>query len=94
MAAVNYETVLSWTGTAMVNTCRIVPLPSAAVRTGPILCYPPNVDVAAIISVVGTSVICRDESEMKPLVSITGHISQFYELMSVVQLWAESKGKM
>ena len=92
MAAVNYADVLSMTGTAMARTARIVPLPSAAKRSGPILCFPPNVQLAEIVSVVGTPVICSAESEMKPLVSITGHISAFYELMSVAETWAVSNG--
>lgn len=92
MAAVNYADVLSMTGTAMVRTARIVPLPSAAKRSGPILCFPPNAQLAEIVSVVGTPVICSAESEMKPLVSITGHISAFYELMSVAETWAVSNG--
>ena len=31
-------------------------------------------------------------AEMKPLVSLTGHISSFYELMRVTQHWAEQEG--
>ena len=56
MAAVDYETLLAQTGTAMAKTVRTVPLPSAAVRTGPILCYPPNEEAAAILTTVGTVV--------------------------------------
>ena len=92
MAAVNYSDVLSMTGTAMIKTVRIVPLPSAARHSGPILLYPPNADAASIMSFVGTPVSCNDEAEMKPLVSITGHISAFYEIMSVAQTWAVQNG--
>jgi hypothetical protein len=93
MAAVNYADVLSLTGTAMANTVRIVPLPSAARHSGPILLYPPNADAANIMSIVGTAVSCSDEAEMKPLVSITGHISAFYEIMNVAQTWAVRNGQ-
>ncbi len=92
MAAVNYADVLSMTGTAMAKTARIVPLPGAAKRSGPVLCFPPNAYIAEIINVVGTPVICSAESEMKPLVAVTGHISAFYELMGVARYWAVSNG--
>lgn len=92
MAAVDYETLLLQTGTAMIKTVRTVPLPSAAVRTGPILCYPPNDHAAGVLRIVGTVVQCADEAQMKPLVSITGHISHFYEMMQVAQGWAVSNG--
>lgn len=92
MAAVNYETVLAWTGTAMVKTVRTVPLPSAAVRRGPILSHPPNAETTAVLSIVGTVVECADEAEMKPLVCITGHISHFYEMLQTVQAWSVSNG--
>lgn len=92
MAAVDYQSVLSQTGTAMAKTVRTVPLPSAAVRTGPILCYPPNDAAAAILRTVGTVVECADEAQMKPLVSITGHISHFYEIMQVAQSWSVENG--
>jgi pyrroline-5-carboxylate reductase len=96
MAAVNFATVLQLVrreGSDSGRTARIVPLPSAAHRYGPILCHPAGLsDVEQIVGVVGTVVACAAESEMKPLVSITGHISAFYEYLDVVQSWARTNG--
>jgi pyrroline-5-carboxylate reductase len=97
MAAVNYVTVLQLVrreDSDSGRTARIVPLPSAAHRYGPILCHPAGIaDVEKIVGVVGTVVACTVEAEMKPLVSITGHISAFYEYLDVVQSWARSNGE-
>lgn len=105
MAAVNYEDlVLLFSG--KVDRCTIyktVPLPSAARCLGPILLHPnPNTNGAAdhsednyvmkLLGSVGTPVICELESEMKPMISLTGHISSFFELMRVTQDWTASKG--
>ena len=92
MAAIDYETLLLKTGTAMAKTVRTVPLPSSAVRTGPILSHPPNDEACAILTIVGTVVQCTNEAEMKPLISITGHISHFYEMMHTMQGWAVENG--
>lgn len=92
MAAVDYDTLLQQTGTVMAKTVRTVPLPGAAVRVGPLLSFPPNEEAAKILSIVGTVVQCANEEEMKPLVSVTGHISHFFEIMQCVQSWAVDNG--
>lgn len=92
MAAVNYDEVVSL---ARVDSCRIiktVPLPGAARRSGPILSFPPNTYLEAILNNVGTAVPCTEEKDMKPLISITGHISPFFELMNVTQQWVVDQG--
>lgn len=97
MAAINYEETLRLLPTVSsadaVN--RIVPLPSASRHVGPILSYPVpapapagSFNIVHILTQVGTAISCKQESEMLPLISITGHISSFYELMNVTQQWA------
>ena len=44
-----------------------------------------------VLNQVGNVIACKTEAEMLPLISITGHISSFYELMNVTQQWAVSK---
>lgn len=87
MAAVDYSelvTMVSAHGTP-ISVTKIVPLPSSAHHVGPILSYSPPetcnaAEVATLLKFIGTPVSTRLESEMKPLISITGHISSFYEL--------------
>lgn len=92
MAAVNYEDVLKQAGTAEAMTVKTVPLPSNAMRSGPILMHPPNQRAHDILSIVGTPVPCVLESEMKPMICLTGHISTFFELQRVTQEWMMSNG--
>jgi pyrroline-5-carboxylate reductase len=94
MAAVDYHEVVSLcrqnseTGPIV----KIIPLPSSANRSGPILFFPPQPFLESIMSIVGTPVPCTDETHMKPLIGVTGQISPFYELLQVTQQWLESKG--
>mmetsp|Transcript_11312 Transcript_11312/g.10951 ORF Transcript_11312/g.10951 Transcript_11312/m.10951 type:complete len:292 (+) Transcript_11312:83-958(+) len=74
------------------NIVRTVPLPSNSQRVGPILLHPSNTEVEAILSIVGKPIVCQTEDEMTPLVSLTGHISPFFELMRVTQDWAVKNG--
>lgn len=94
MAAVDYKETLELVPSASPeHVTRTVPLPSAARRVGPILLYPiPSNELkhssVTVFNQVGNVIACRTEAEMLPLVSITGHISAFYELMNVTQQWA------
>ena len=92
MAAVDYAEVLSLTKMSADNVVRTVPLPSNATRQGPILVHPRHAVLQQVLDYVGAAVLCATEDEMKPLVSITGHIAPFYELMRVSQVWAVQNG--
>jgi pyrroline-5-carboxylate reductase len=84
MAAIDYAETTSLAGVVpAANVVRTVPLPSAAKRSGPILMYPPHPRAKELLSFVGTCCECRMEDEMKPMISLTGHISAFYELERV-----------
>jgi pyrroline-5-carboxylate reductase len=93
MAAVDYVELLDLLKLDGSKVVRTVPLPSSAKRTGPILVHPTNPDINSILSLVGKPVVCNEESEMKPLVSLTGHISPFYEIMRETQDWAVANGQ-
>ena len=92
MAAVNYDEVVELTRVDPSRLTKTVPLPGAARRSGPILSYPSAAYAEAVLSVVGTPVPCASETDMKPLITIAGHISPFYELMNVTQQWTVSQG--
>ena len=92
MAAVNYDEVVSLTRVDPSRLIKTIPLPGAARRSGPILSFPPNPYSEAVLTIVGTPVPCTAEKDMKPLISITGHISPFFELMNVTQQWVEAQG--
>lgn len=56
--------------------------------------FPSHEAAASILSNLGKPVACSDEREMKPLVSVTGHISSFFLLMQTTQEFLESKGDL
>jgi pyrroline-5-carboxylate reductase len=99
MAAINFEQTC-----ALLTSCdrskivRTVPLPSSARRSGPILLHPVHTPVAGtvnsttLLTQVGTVVPCKAEAEMTPLISITGHISSFFELMNCDQKFVVANG--
>jgi pyrroline-5-carboxylate reductase len=94
MAAVNYDEVVSLCRAKPENVVKIVPLPAAARRSGPILFHPPHTYLEKIVGVVGVPAAVEHESDMKPLISVTGHISAFYQLMGTTQDWIVDQGTM
>ena len=92
MAAVDIEEVLTLVRMPRDRVVRTVPLPSNSQRTGPILLHPGNIEVEAILAVIGKPVVCNTEAEMKPLIALTGHISSFFELQRRSQQWMVEQG--
>jgi pyrroline-5-carboxylate reductase len=94
MAAVDYDEVvqLCRQSSSTGPIAKIIPLTGAAQRAGPILFHPPNPELQSIISVVGTPIPCLTETQLKPLISITGQISPFYELLHTTHKWALAQG--
>jgi pyrroline-5-carboxylate reductase len=92
MAAVDYSELLELVKLSGASVGKTVPLPAASKRSGPVIMFPPNASIEAILSVVGTTIPCTDELQMKPMISLTGHISSFYELMKVSQDWQVEHG--
>ena len=92
MAAVDFEETVQLIKIPAARVVRTVPLPSAANRTGPVLVYPPSPQHEAILSVVSTPVVCHAESNMKPMIAVTGHISSFFELMNTSQAFIVENG--
>lgn len=92
MAAVNFEELIQLVSLPKDHVIRTVPLPAAARRNGPILSFPHNDILEQILQIIGTPIVFDVEDDMKTIVSITGHISPFFELMRVTQQWAVSNG--
>jgi len=92
MAAVDIDELLLLTKISSNNIVRTVPLPSCSRRSGPILLYPNNEKAIKILEIIGRPFTCNNENDMKPLISMTGHISSFYELMRVSQDWFINEG--
>jgi pyrroline-5-carboxylate reductase len=93
MAAVDYQTTLGLLATVSPDRIvRTVPLPSSSRRTGPIIMFPANNEAQSVLLHVGTPVVCEEESKMKPMIAITGHISSFYELMRTSQDFLTTNG--
>ena len=62
MAAVDINEVINLIGKLSSDRIvRTVPLPSNSQRSGPILLHPSNIHAEAILSVVGTPVVCHTE---------------------------------
>jgi pyrroline-5-carboxylate reductase len=92
MAAVNFEEVLTMTKQTPSTLVKIVPIPSCAKRSGPILQFPGNAIAQEVLSLVGTPIVCSDETQMKPMICLTGHISPFFDLMRVTQDFLSENG--
>jgi pyrroline-5-carboxylate reductase len=93
MAAVDLQETLALTKMPADRLVRTVPLPSAAIRSGPVLVHPPNAAIEAILAIVSTPAVCTLESHMKPMIAVTGHISSFFELMKTSQEFVVEQGK-
>lgn len=86
MAAIDYESLVSLISSIpRERIVRTIPLPSCAYHEGPILLYPALPEAISVLNQISTAVECKNEKEMLPMISITCHISTFYELMKKSQ---------
>lgn len=93
MAAIDYSKTLQLLSQIPADRIvRTVPLPSATRRSGPIIMFPGQSEAEEILRFVGTPIVCEEEAKMKPMISVTGHISSFYELMRTTQSFLSEKG--
>jgi pyrroline-5-carboxylate reductase len=72
--------------------CRAIPLPSAALRTGPIALCPALPDVAELLGRVGTVVAATTEDLLEPLWATTALMAPFYEQLNQVTGWLAANG--
>ena len=71
---------------------KVLPLPYVAKHLGLVPFFPPDPEVAVILRSLGEALPIHDERELHLLWAITGLISPFYALMSVIQSWCEAGG--
>jgi len=72
--------------------CRAVPLPSAALRIGPIVLSPALPDIAALLGRVGTVIAAPTEEMLEPLWSVTALMAPFYEQLHQIAGWLTDNG--
>jgi pyrroline-5-carboxylate reductase len=72
--------------------CRAIPLPSAALRTGPIALWPALPDVAELLGRIGTVVAAPTEELLEPLWATTALMAPFYEQLNQVTGWLVTNG--
>ncbi|MBQ9882711.1 MAG: NAD(P)-binding domain-containing protein [Synergistes sp.] len=71
---------------------RIIPLPFAALRSGPVLIYGKDPECIELLSLIGTPVIAEDEKELNVLGPITGLMVPYYALVAEYVKWGMKKG--
>lgn len=93
MATIPYEELLTLVGDVpKERVVRTVPLPSAAVRQGPILQYPINKEAHDILSKVGNPVATSTEEEVTKISCLTAFISFFYATCGEFHSWMTNNG--
>ena len=71
---------------------RAVPLPPAARHVGPIILYPDDPTVGAMLRRIGELYAVSDENHLNVLAAITALISPFFALLEETARWAEAAG--
>jgi pyrroline-5-carboxylate reductase len=71
---------------------RVIPLPAAARRTGPLILYPPSVEIGALLDGVGELVRLEDEAQVDALLAVTGLMGSYFGLLGAVSGWLEGQG--
>ena len=71
---------------------RVIPLPCCAMHIGPIAVFPQNETVSRIFTPLGTVITVEKETQLEPLMVITGLMAPYYSLLETVVAWAETVG--
>ncbi|PZQ48143.1 MAG: hypothetical protein DI556_15080 [Rhodovulum sulfidophilum] len=72
--------------------CRVLPLPTVALRKGPLLCSPPLTPVLDLLSGLGEIIVPETEAEFDALGAASGLMSSFFELETAVARWLGANG--
>ncbi|MBX6323131.1 MAG: NAD(P)-binding domain-containing protein, partial [Rhodospirillaceae bacterium] len=72
--------------------CRALPLPAAALRTGPVGLWPALADVAALLGRIGTVVAVAEEVQLEALWATTALMAPFYETLDGIARWLAEQG--
>lgn len=74
------------------DAVRIIPLPFAASRSGPLLIYGKDPLCIELLSLIGTPVLTETEKELDVLGPITGLMVPYYGLVAEYAKWGVKKG--
>ena len=74
------------------SAARAIPLPFAALRTGPLLFYGEDDMLAQLMSLIGALVRVKSECELEILGPVTGMMVPYYALLGESVRWAMDKG--
>ncbi|EPE94779.1 pyrroline-5-carboxylate reductase [Rhizobium grahamii] len=91
VAATDRQTMLGWIG-AEVHLVQAIPLPFVAKREGVTAIFPPDRDVAALFSVLGTTIECDTKKEYDLLAAASSLMSTVLGIMDISAGWLEDKG--
>lgn len=72
--------------------CQLIPLPMAALRTGPIVMFPEVPVVRDVLEGCGDIVVLEQEDQIILLSCLSASMSAFFELQTTLVDWAVGKG--
>jgi pyrroline-5-carboxylate reductase len=78
--------------TPATRVSRAVPLPSAARRLGPVVYYPHDEKVEALLARFGTPIAAGSESAFHRMWTLTSLVAPYYGLMAEMMAWVEEGG--
>ncbi|OWW04675.1 pyrroline-5-carboxylate reductase [Rhizobium sp. R72] len=91
IAAINRRTLLEWIA-ADVHLVQAIPLPFVKDREGVTAIFPPDADVSALFSLLGTAVECETRKEYDLLAAASSLMSTVLKIMDVSAAWLEEQG--
>lgn len=91
IATVDHATLQSWIA-GPVKIVRAVPLPFVATRTGVTTVFPPDAEVEALFSTLGTAVACTTIEEFDVLAATSALMGSYFGTMDHVVHWMQTKG--
>jgi len=71
--------------------CRMVPLPPVADHLGPVVLCPPQKEIAALFSGIGTLVQVETEAQLHALWATTAMMAPFFGFLGHISGWLEGK---
>lgn len=74
------------------RVCQLIPLPSIALRRGPLVISPPFPEVIAALDGLGEIVTLDDESRVRTLSCASAFLSTYYEMQNSLINWIVAQG--
>lgn len=74
------------------RVARVLPLPMIAEGRGPVICFPHNDVLLALLHGLGDVIVPETEAELRAMGAASGFMSTFFELQSALSGWLEERG--